>query len=390
MSQTYFPYGLAGTWKYPANIRFGPGAIAALPEACAAAGMARPLLVTDPGVRALPICDKALKVLSDAGIEAGIFSNVQPDPVGKNIDDGIAAFQNGGHDGVIAFGGGSGLDAGKSIALLCRIDGSIWDHEGAFGDVPADQVAPVVSVPTTAGTGSEVGRATVVTHEEQQVKKILLHPAMMPREVVADPELTLALPPFLTAATGMDALAHSLEALSGPFLHPMSDGIAVEGIRLVHDWLPVAFRDGNNIEARTAMMAAAIMGAVAFQKALGAIHALSHPIGAVHHLHHGMTNAVFMPYVVQFNRPAIEPAIERLARYLNLADPSFDGFQNWILDLRSTLAMPHTLKEAGVEDPDFDRLADMAFADPNAAENPVPVGVAELKMLFEKTYEGKL
>ncbi len=381
---------LRGDWSYPTQIRFGAGRIAELPDVCGLVGMTRPLFVTDPGLARMPIAIDAIERLRHSGLDASLFADLQPDPVGQNVRDGVGAFRKNACDGVIAFGGGSALDTGKSIALLARQPGDLWDHDGRWRSIPASEVPPIVSVPTTAGTGSEVGRATVITHEEEQVKKILLNPAMMPRMVIADPELTLSLPPHLTAATGMDALAHALEALSAPFHHPMADGIAVEGIRLIKEWLPMAVRDGANLEARSAMLAAAMMGAAAFQKGLGAIHALSHPIGVTYHVHHGLTNAIVMPYVVVFNRPAIEERIVRLSRYLDLPRPSFEGFVDWLLELRAAIDIPHTLRDVGVKAADIPALARAAFADPNAEENPVPVGPPELETLFARALDGDL
>lgn len=379
---------LQGTWRYPTTIRFGAGQLVALPEACAGAGIERPLLVTDPLLADHPMVRRALDLLTQAGMPAATFTDLQPDPVAANARDGVRAFRSGAHDGVVAMGGGSALDTGKVIALMGRQEEDIWDLDGRWDTLADDSIAPVVAIPTTAGTGSEVGRAAVITHQREQVKKILLHGAMMPRQVIADPELTLSLPQHLTAATGMDALAHSLEALCAPFYHPMADGIALEATRLVHRWLPAAYLQGDDPEARSHMMAAAIMGATAFQKGLGAVHALSHPLGAVHHLHHGLTNAVVMPYVLAFNRPAIEGAMTRLARTLDLPDPGFEAVQHWILDLRRTLDIPHTLRDAGLDTLDLDRLAGMAAADPCAPENPVPVGPKELRSLFEHALYG--
>ncbi len=381
---------LHGDWRYPTAIHFGPGRIAELPEVCRSAGITKPLLVTDPGLVNLSMVGEAVLFIEGAGVPVGVFADVQSNPVERNVADGLAAYRAGGHDGVIALGGGSVMDTGKIIAMMAGQEGALWDYEEDWGQISLDTIAPVVAVPTTAGTGSEVGRAAVITHQATQVKKIILHPGMMPRAVVADPALTLGLPPNLTAATGMDALAHSLEAFCAPFHHPMADGIALEGMRLVQAWLPEAVRNGKNLSARAPMMAAATMGAVAFQKGLGAIHALSHPVGAIYNTHHGLTNAVFMPYVLAFNRPAIEEKMERLARYLGLPDPGFDAVLRWILDLRLALDIPHTLCDLGVPADRLDDLAAMAAADPCAPENPVPVGEAELRQLYEDALEGRL
>ncbi len=384
------PQTLCGDWSYPTAICFGPGRIAALAKACRSVGITRPLLVTDSGLAALPMVREAVARNEEAGVPTAVFSDVQSNPVERNVAGGLAAYRTGGHDGVIAMGGGSAMDTGKIIALMAGQEGALWDYEGTWQQISLGAIAPIVAVPTTAGTGSEVGRAAVITHEATRVKKIILHPGMMPRAVVADPALTLGLSPHLTAGTGMDALAHSLEAFCAPFHHPMADGIALEGMRLVHAWLPVAVRDGANLTARAHMMAAATMGAVAFQKGLGAIHALSHPVGAIYDTHHGLTNAVFMPYVLAFNRPAIEEKMERLARYLALPDPGFDAVLRWILDLRVALDIPHTLRDLGVPDDRLDDLAAMAAADPCAPENPVPVDAAALRRLFRDAFDGRL
>ncbi len=381
---------LVGNWSFPTAIRFGAGRVAELPEVCQNLGIERPLLVTDQGLVALSIAGEVALVLEEVGLTVGVFADIQSNPIESNVTEGLAAYRSGTHDGVIALGGGSVMDVGKIIALMAQQEGSLWDYEDDWRQIPSNAIAPVITVPTTAGTGSEVGRAAVVTQEASHVKKIILHPGMMPRAVVADPTLTLGLPPHLTAATGMDALAHCLEALYGAFHHPMADGIALEGLRLIHDWLPVAVRDGANLTARSHMMAAAMMGAVAFQKSLGAIHALSHPIGATYNTHHGLTNAVFMPYVLVFNRPAIEDKMTHLARYLGLPNPSFDATLQWILDLRTTLNVPHTLRDMGLPDERLDELAAMAAADPCAPENPVPVDVHALKQLYKDTFEGRL
>ncbi len=383
------PAHVTGDWSYPTAIRFGPGRIAELPEACRAAGMTRPLLVTDPGLAALPMVHDAVARNAAAGLPTAVFSAIRSNPVGRNVTDGLAAYRAGGHDGVVGFGGGSALDAAKVVALLAGQERGLWDFGDDWRQIPRDAIAPVVAVPTTAGTGSEVGRAAVVTHEASRVKKILFHPGMMPRVVVADPELTRGLPPTLTAATGMDALAHCLEAFCAPFHHPLADGIALEGLRLIHAWLPAAFRAGDDLTARTHLLAAATMGAVAFQKGLGAIHALSHPVGAVYDTHHGLTNAVFMPYVLAFNRPAVAEKMTRLARYLGLPGDGFDAVLRWILDLRRALGIPPTLQALGVPDDRFDDLAAMAAADPCAPENPVPVGPAELKRLYRLAFSGE-
>ena len=383
----------AGNWNYPTSVRFGVGRIAELAEACRALGMKRPLLVTDPGLAKSAMVAGALQANERSALSTGLFFDIKPNPIGKNVEDGLKAFRNGKHDGVIAFGGGSALDAGKVIAFMAGQDRPLWDFEDV-GDnwtrAKASAIASVVAVPTTSGTGSEVGRAGVITNEKTHTKTIIFHPKMMPGIVICDPALVVGLPPHLTAATGMDALAHCLEAYCAPGFHPLADGIAVEGMRLIKDWLPVAVREGANLTARSHMMAAAAMGATAFQKGLGAIHSLSHPVGAVYDTHHGLTNAVFMPYVLVFNRPAIEEKIIRLARYLGFAKPSFESVLEWTLTLRKEFNIPHTAKELGVETLRLDELSRMAAADPTASGNPVPVQARELKGLFEAALAGRL
>ena len=381
------------TWSYPTQMLFGPGRIRNLARACQSLGMTRPLLVTDPGLAKLPMISDARAANEAAGLPTGLFSDVKANPVGKNVEDGVAVYRAGGHDGVIAWGGGSGLDAAKAIALMAGQSRGIWDFEDV-GDnwkrADPDGIAPIVAVPTTAGTGSEVGRASVILNEETHTKVIVFHPKMLPATVISDPELTIGLPAHVTAATGMDALAHCLEAYCAPGYHPMAEGIAVEGMRLVKDWLPTAVKDGGNLAARANMLAAASMGATAFQKGLGAIHALSHPVGALYDTHHGLTNAVVMPYVLAFNRPAIEDKMLRLAAWLGLPDPSFAAVQDWVLGLRRSFEMPHTLKELGVGDDRFDTLAEMAAVDPTAGGNPVPLDVPLCKSLVEAAFEGRL
>src|SRR3954463_15132732 len=335
-----------GNWNCRPTVRFGAGRGSELGEAVKGAKISKPLFVTDPVVAKMPMTAKAMETLSAAGTEAKLFSGVQPNPVEANIAAGVAAFKAGGHDGVVAFGGGSALDAGKLIAFMHGQTRSVFDFEDV-GDwwtrADASAIAPVVAVPTTAGTGSEVGRAAVVTNEKTHTKKIIFHPKMLPVQTLCDPELTVGMPPHITAGTGMDAFSHALEALCVPSYHALADGIAAEGVRLVKENLVPAYKDGSNIEARAHMMAAAAAGATAFQKGLGAIHALSHPVGALYDTHHGLTNAVFMPYVLLYNRKAVSAKIERLAAYLGMK-PSFDAFLQWVLDLRAELGVPHTLE----------------------------------------------
>jgi len=381
---------LSATWNYPTSIRFGAGRSAELAQAAAEAGITRPLFVTDRNLAALPMTTRALAAL--AASDAKLFCDIKPNPVEANIAAGIAAFTAGQHDGVVAFGGGSALDAGKLIAFMAGQSRPVWDFEDVgdhFRRADATRIAPVVAVPTTAGTGSEVGRAGVLTDERSSVKKIIFHPGMLPKVAILDPELTAGMPPSITAGTGMDALAHCLEAYCGPFYHPLADGIAVEGIRLVKENLARAVRDGSDLDARANMMAAAAMGATAFQKALGAIHALSHPVGALYDTHHGMTNAVFMPYVLRFNRSAIEDRIKRLSAYVGLK-PTFRAFLDWVLALRAEIGVPHTLAGLNVGDDRIDRVVAMAVQDPTAAGNPLPLDKRAARTIFRRALEGRL
>ena len=378
------PAGFRGNWNYPTSVRFGVGRIAELPAACRELGMRRPLVVTDPGLADLDITRRAIANNVDAGLPTALFSDVRGNPVGENVDAGVEAYRVGGCDGVIAFGGGSALDVAKAVALMVGQDRPLWDFEDV-GDwwtrVRVEGMAPVVAVPTTSGTGSEVGRASVVTDLDTHTKKIIFHPRMLPAKVICDPALTVGLPPGLTAATGMDALSHCLEAYCAPGFHPLADGIAAEGMRLVRLALPTAVADGADLAARAMMMAASSMGATAFQKGLGAMHALSHPIGATLDAHHGLTNAIVMPYVLQFNRPAIEARIARLAAFVGLA-PSFDAFLQWVLDLRSEIGIPRTLAAVGMTEAHAARLAPSAAADPSAGGNPIAVDAAALEALY--------
>ncbi len=371
---------LVGNWSYPTAIRFGAGRISEIAEACATAGITRPLLVTDKGLAGLPITAQTLDLLDAAGLGRAMFAEVDPNPTEKNLADGLRMWRDGDFDGVIAFGGGSGLDLGKVLAFMSGQTRPVFDFEDV-GDwwtrADPDGIAPIVAVPTTAGTGSEVGRAGVITNSVTHEKKIIFHPKILASVVICDPELTVGMPKIITAGTGLDAFAHCVEAFSSPHYHPMSQGIALEGMRLVKDYLPRAYENGSDIEARAHLMSAAAMGATAFQKGLGAIHAISHPIGAIYHTHHGTTNAVCMPAVLQFNRPAIEGVIGHAADYLGI-DGGFDGFCAYVDGLNASLGIPRTLTELGVSDPDIDALTRSALADPSVGGNPV-------EMTFENT-----
>lgn len=364
---------LVGNWSYPTNIRFGAGRISELADACAAAGIKNPLFVTDKGLASLPITTRTLGLLKAGGLGEAVFSDVDPNPTEVNVEAGMKVYAAGSHDGVVAFGGGSALDLGKALAFMSGQSRPLWDFEDV-GDwwtrADANGIAPVIAIPTTAGTGSEVGRASVITNSQSHEKKIIFHPKMLPVQIICDAELTVGMPPMITAGTGMDAFAHCLEAFCSPHYHPMSQGMALEGMRLVKTYLPIAYDNGTNLEARAHMMSAAAMGATAFQKGLGAIHALSHPIGAVFNTHHGTTNAVVMQNVLTFNRPAIESRLQDAANYLSI-EGGFDGFYAMVGELNNKFGIPKNLTELGVVNPDLDSLTKSALADPSTGGNPI-------------------
>ena len=378
---------LKANWSYPTAIRFGAGRIAELPDACRAAGIERPLLVTDRGLAGLPITQNALNLLAEAGLGRALFAEVDPNPNEKNLELGVEAFRAGGHDGVVAFGGGSGLDLGKLVAFMAGQTRPVWDFEDV-GDwwtrADAAAIAPIVAVPTTAGTGSEVGRAGVLTNSATHVKKIIFHPKLMPAVVICDPALTVGMPTVITVGTGMDAFAHCLEAYCSPFYHPMSQGIALEGMRLVNENLRRVVAAPDDLAARGHMMSAAAMGAVAFQKGLGAVHALSHPVGALYNTHHGMTNAVVIPPVLRFNRAAVAERLSRAADYLGVKG-GFEGFFDHILRLRADLGVPDKLSALGVGRDRIGQMAAMAIEDPSAGGNPVALTLEAATRLFEES-----
>lgn len=380
-------------WNYPTSVRFGAGRIKELPELCQSLGMQRPLLVTDRGLGSAPITLAALDSLKAAGLGAELFCELKPNPVESNLTAGLTAYHAGKHDGVVAFGGGSGLDMGKLIAFMSGQARPVWDFED-IGDwwTRADPrgIAPVIAVPTTAGTGSEVGRAGILTDERTHTKRIIFHPQMMPKIVISDPALSVGMPAFITAGTGMDAFSHCLEAYCAPGFHPLADGVAVEGMRLVQGALVRAVRQPDDLDARADMLAAAAMGATAFQKGLGGMHALAHPIGALYDTHHGMTNATLMPYVLKFNRSVIEERITRLAAYLGLANPGFDSFLALVMQLRADTGVPHSLAELGVDDSNTALIAQMAVVDPSAGGNPRPLTEADVTQIFTAALHGKL
>jgi alcohol dehydrogenase class IV len=384
---------ITGAWNFPTRVVTGAGRIAELPEACRAHGITRPLLVTDRGLAASDLIAGIVGRVRDAGIPIGVFSDVKSNPTEANLQAGVDAFKAGGHDGVIAVGGGSALDVGKCVAFMVAQSRPVWDFED-IGDwwtrADTNGIAPIIAVPTTAGTGSEVGRAGVITREATHEKKIIFHPLMLPKIAIEDPELAVGLPPFLTMATGMDALAHCFEAYCVNAFHPLADGIALEGIRIVDTYLPRAVENGCDLSARAYMFAAASMGATAFQKGLGAIHSVSHPVGARYDTHHGLTNGVIFPYVLVCNRAAIADKFPHIARALDLPGRDFDAVLEWILAFRKKLGVPHTLAELGVKEADAALIAADAVKDPTAGSNPRQLSEAEFEKLTLAAIRGDL
>jgi alcohol dehydrogenase len=383
---------VAANFNFPTNIRFGAGRVKDLPALSREAGMAAPLLVTDPALAEMAMTKEVVSDLAAAGLKVKVFCDVRSNPVAGNVEAGVKAYRGGGHDGVIAFGGGSALDVGKVVAFLQGQTRPMFDFEDV-GDwwtrANARAIAPVIAVPTTAGTGSEVGRAGVITQPDSHEKKVIFHPAMMPRFAVLDPELTVGLPAKLTAATGMDALAHNLEAYCSPFWHPLAKGVALEGMRLVKENLPEAVHQPGDLEARGAMLVASAMGATAFQGGLGAIHALSHPLGGLYDSHHGLLNGIIMPYVVAANRKKIEPQIERAAAYLGIRG-RFDGFVNWIVKLRRAIGIPNSLSEIGIDGTRVAEVAAMAVKDPTHGGNPISFSERQYQALLRRAIRGEL
>jgi alcohol dehydrogenase class IV len=384
---------ITGAWNFPTRVIAGPGRIAELPDACRTYGLARPLLVTDQGLAGTDLIAGIVSRVREAGTPVSVFSGVKANPTESNLKAGIDAFKAGGHDGVIAVGGGSALDVGKCVAFMVAQSRPVWDFED-IGDwwtrANTNGIAPIIAVPTTAGTGSEVGRAGVITREETHEKKIIFHPLMMPKLAIEDPELAVGLPPFLTMATGMDALSHCFEAYCVKAFHPLADGVALEGMKIIDTYLPRAVENGRDLEARSYMFAAASMGATAFQKGLGAIHSVSHPVGARYDTHHGLTNGVVFPYVLVCNRGAIMDKILHIARALNLPGHGFDAVLSWILALRKKLGVPHTLAELGVKEADAGAIATDAVKDPTAGANPRQLTEAEFQQLTLAAIRGDL
>ena len=381
-------------WNYPTTMWVGENRINDIAIACEGLGITKPLLVTDKGLAETEIVKNTLSILKEKNISTKLYSNVVGNPTGNNVNEGVESFKKNNCDGVIAFGGGSGLDVGKAVAFMSGQTLPIWDFEDV-GDnwtkANADKIAPIIAVPTTAGTGSETGRASVILNEETGVKNIIFHPKFLPSIVILDPVLTVGLPSKLTAATGMDALAHNLEAYCAPGYHPMADGIALEGIRIINEWLLEAVNNGSNIEARQNMLTAASMGSTAFQKGLGAIHSLSHPVNALNNIHHGLSNAIFMPYVLTYNKDVIEKKIIKICDYLEFKDCSFNSFIQWVLDLRKKLDMPHKLSEVIDEkDFDIDRLSKMALADPSTGGNPKKLTETDMRLMYQHSMTGEL
>ena len=380
-------------WNYPTTIWVGEGRIKELIQACKNLNINKPLFVTDRDLINLKMVEDIVSDLKKNFRDLSIFSNISGNPVGENVNDGVNEFKKNECDGVIAFGGGSGLDVGKAIAFMHGQKRSIWDFED-IGDYwkRADEksIAPIIAIPTTAGTGSETGRASAIINKKTGIKKIIFHPKILPSIVILDPNLTLDLSPRLTAATGMDALSHNIEAFCAPGFHPMADGIAIEGIKLIKNSLIKAFHDGKDLKARSEMLAAASMGSTAFQKGLGTIHSLSHPINAQFNVHHGLTNAIFMPYVLTFNKELIERRIIKICDYLDL-NKNFESFLDWILELRKELNIPHKLSDVvDTNKMNLDLLSKMALNDPSTPTNPKKMSIEDMKVLYEHSISGKL
>ncbi len=381
-------------WNYPTNMWVGENRIDEINLACKELGIKKPLFVTDNNLINSKIVLDALKILKKNNISYEVFSEVIGNPTGKNVDDGVKYFKKNECDSVIAFGGGSVLDVGKAIAFMSNQLVPIWEFEDVgdnWKNAKTDNIVPIIAIPTTAGTGSETGRASVILNEKTGVKKIIFHPKFLPSIVILDPILTLNLPPYITATTGMDALAHNLEAFCAPGYHPMADGIALEGMRLICEWLPEAYKNGSNLEARMNMLTAASMGSTAFQKGLGAIHSLSHPVNALNNIHHGLSNAIFMPYVLTFNRDVIERKVVKIAEYIELKEKSFDGFLKWILYLRKEFEIPHKLSSViSKKDLQIDRLSEMALNDPSTSGNPKKLKIEDIKIMYQHSMSGNL
>ena len=393
-------------WGYPNTVWFGNGRIKDLPKACKTLGIKKPLFVTDTDLAKTKIVEKAFEINKRANLPSILFSDLKGNPLGSNVKKGVEIFKNGNHDGLIAFGGGSSLDVGKSIVLQAALNRPLWDftEEGSFwieNDyvecmaqnriINPNNIKPFIAVPTTAGTGSETSRAAAIINDETKVKKIVFHPRMLPTLTILDPELTVGMPPFLTAATGMDAFAHNLEAYCAPGYHPMADGIALEGMSLIKKWLAVAVNEGENLEARGHMMTSSSMGATAFQKGLGAIHSLSHPVNSLFNVHHGLSNGIFMPYVLTFNKTTIENKIAKLSEYLDLKQASFNSFVDWVLELREQIKIPHKIVDSTkITDKDIVKMSPMALKDPCTPGNPKKTTLDDMVSLYEHSVQGKL
>ena len=393
-------------WGYPNTVWFGNGRIKDLPKACKILNIKKPLFVTDQDLAKSKMVEETLEINKRVNLPTIIFSDLKGNPLGSQVKKGVDVFKNGNHDGVIAFGGGSSLDVGKSIVLQAALNRPLWDctdggsfwNENDYVESMAknrisnpDNIKPFIAIPTTAGTGSETSRAAAIINDETKVKKIVFHPRMLPTLTILDPELTLGMPAFLTAATGMDAFAHNLEAYCAPGYHPMADGIALEGMSLIKKWLAVAVNEGKNLEARGHMITSSSMGATAFQKGLGAIHSLSHPVNSLFNVHHGLSNGIFMPYVLTFNRSTIENKISKLSEYLDLKEASFNAFIDWVLKLREEIKIPHTILEsAKITDQDVEKMSPMALDDPCTPGNPKKTTLDDMQSMYEHSIEGKL
>ena len=377
-------------WNYPTQIHVGPGRRVELADYCQSLKIQRPLIVTDRMLLGLPLVQEVLAALSAAGLAPGVFSEVNGNPTGSEVGAGCQAYRAGGHDGVLAIGGGSAMDVGKTIAVMAHQRCALFDLED-IGDqwqrADASVIQPIIAVPTTAGTGSEVGRAALIVETETTRKVIIFHPQMLPKIVLLDADFTVGLPPHLTAATGMDALSHLLEAFCSPVFHPMAEGIARQGMVIVRDYLIRAVANGADLDARTQMQIASMMGATAFQKGLGAMHALAHPLGAYHNAHHGLLNAILMPFVLQANLSVIEAPLASLARHLEVGS-TYEDFLAWVLALRDEVGIPHRLTEAISETVDVPAIARAAILDPSAATNPIQFKAMDYERVLRAAMSG--
>jgi alcohol dehydrogenase class IV len=390
-------------FNFPTRIQFGPGAAKLVPDALKLAGRKRPLVVTDKGLAPLPPITDTVRVLEEGGLEVAVFSGIWGNPVKSQVEAGVAAFHAHHADAVVAVGGGAAIDVAKAIVLMAHHPGDLFDYEDGKPDArPMDRELPTyLAVPTTAGTGSEVGRSTVVSDDVTHVKKIIFSPRLLAQRVFVDPDLTMALPASVTANTGADALTHLVEAYLSKGFHPMCDGIALEGLRLLSGNLrkvvdyarriaagekATLLQDEGHREARGLMLSAAMMGGVAFQKGLGVTHSLAHALSTVCDLHHGLANGIMIPYAMAFNRHAVPGRLADLAAAVGARPADAEGFHSWLIELRADLQIPANLTEAGVGKDRLDALVEIAVADGCHQNNPRSVSAADFREIFSRAF----